>query len=81
MLHLKQIAWPILIVMAFAAGFALQMATAQDAPRRTVQQWEYYNLANPQSQHLKLAGEEGWELVTVNQVSQYEQRFYFKRPK
>jgi hypothetical protein len=76
----QRIAWPLLVVLAFAAGTVWHLASAQEDRSRRVQKWEYEFVPGYSEQSMKRMGDDGWELVTVLPQGQ-QQLFYFKRPK
>ena len=80
MSSVKRIAWPVVAVLAFAAGFAWPMATAQE-PNGAVQKWEYRLVTTHDELRLvNELGNEGWELVTVVGGGRLETA-YMKRKK
>jgi hypothetical protein len=83
MLSLHRIAWPLLIVLAFSAGAAWRVTTAQDTKAKAVQKWEYEVVyVTSVDKTVKQLGDDGWELVAAVWMSGPNQTAcYLKRPK
>ena len=77
---MKRIAWPLVAFLAFAAGLAWPMATAQE-PKEAAR-WEYRIMTFEVAETLNELGGEGWELVTViGQQNRSQAKAYLKRKK
>jgi len=86
MWNFQRIAWPLFLVLAFSAGAAWHLASAQEAKPKVVQKWEYHYGAGFSKENVKQMGEDGWELVTATAPSpslpgDLYPTLYFKRPK